>query len=249
MKTDFLSMSPWPDSAPVPKYYQVKQAMLDRIVSGSWKAGDEIPPESDLIAEYHVSRGTLRRAIDDLTKLGLLQPTQGRSTTVSTPRIPIFSKGFRADIRNAGREARCTILGYHNIGSVQTLDEVLGLSKGEEVFELRRIIFADKEPIIVETIYLPAVYGSQIDEHELLSTSLLDLLPKNCHVILKKAIESFEPIVLNADEARLLDVAENALAILDQAVTYDINDRALFLSKAVIRRNRARIVTEVTFHI
>ncbi len=70
-----------------------------------------------------------------------------------------------------------------------------------------------------------------------------------CSVILKKAIESYESKFLLTDEANLLQVKKDDLAIADHAVTYDMNDLPIFVSRALIRKDRARMVTEVTFHI
>ena len=41
-----------------------------------------LPPEPKLMEEYEVSRGTLRRALDELRRLGLIDPQPGRGTLV-----------------------------------------------------------------------------------------------------------------------------------------------------------------------
>ncbi len=135
----------WGSQAPVPKYYQVKQRMLDRISSGEWEAGSEIPAEQVLEEEYQVSRGTLRRAIDELVRLGLLKRSQGKSTMVSQPRIPIFSKGFRADIQNAGKSAASKIIEYGPMFAPPEIGRVLQLDDSSVVFKLVRVITADDE--------------------------------------------------------------------------------------------------------
>jgi GntR family transcriptional regulator len=243
------SRQAWRSQAPVPKYYQVKQAMLDRILAGEWEAGDEIPSEQVLEGQYQVSRGTLRRAIDELVQLGLLKRSQGKSTIVSQPRIPIFSKGFRADIQNAGKSATSKILQYGPAFPPADVSRQLELPEGMLASNLVRVISADDEPIILETVYFPQEFGRSIAENDLLHTSLLDLMTDKCGVILKKAMESYEATILQADEAKHLGVKKHDLAIADHAITFDINDQPVFVSKALIRQDRARMVTEVTFHI
>lgn len=239
----------WRSNAPVPKYYQVKQRMLERILAGEWETGAEIPAEKVLETEYQVSRGTLRRAIDELVKIGLLKRSQGKSTIVSQPRIPIFSKGFRADIQNAGKAATSQILEYGLVFSPVDISQLLHLQEGSAAFKLVRIICADEEPVILETVYFRQEFGRLITEEDVLRTSLLDLMTEKCSVILKKAIESYEATWLQEDEAKLLRVNQNDLAIADHAITFDINDQPVFASRALIRQDRARMVTEVTFHI
>src|SRR5205823_9721313 len=43
-------------SAPVPKYYQLRETLLERISAGRWPAGTAIPPEPELCREFGVSR-------------------------------------------------------------------------------------------------------------------------------------------------------------------------------------------------
>ncbi len=86
-------------------------------------------------------------------------------------------------------------------------------------------------------------------EQALRTTPLLNLISRECDLILKKAIESYEPVQLTDDQAKLLHVNPGELAILDQAITYDVSNIPIFLSRALIRRDRARIMTEVTFRI
>lgn len=239
----------WEEVKLLPKYYQVKQWILERITLGEWNVGDEIPSEQALSEEYSVSRGTLRRAIDDLVRSGLLTRVQGKSTYVAKPRIPIFSRGFRADIRNTGQSANSVILSYTEVKPSHDVMHNLSLSPGDTVYELRRVILADNDPIILETVFIPILYGQALDHQALLSQSLLDLIPHTSNLILKKAIEWYEPTLLRAEEATLLNARHNDLAILDQAVTYDITDTPIFMSRALLRRDRASILTEVTFHI
>ena len=49
-----------------PLYQQIKEVLLQRIVSGEWAPGTFIPSESALAKEYQVSVGTLRKALDSL---------------------------------------------------------------------------------------------------------------------------------------------------------------------------------------
>lgn len=233
----------------LPKYYQVKQWMLERITLGEWKVDSEIPSEHQLCATLGVSRGTLRRAVDDLVRQGLLVRMQGKSTSVSKPKIPIFSKGFRADIQGTGHSPNSVIESFCLQSAAPEIRHLLSIRRQDPVYELRRIILADAEPVILETVHIPEPYGRHLTEESLLTTSLLNLIPRECDLILKKAIESYEPVQLTDDQAKLLHVNPGELAILDQAITYDVSNIPIFLSRALIRRDRARIMTEVTFRI
>jgi GntR family transcriptional regulator of arabinose operon len=65
-----------------PLYIQVANIIRERILSGTWKKGENIPPEKVLCSEFSIARGTLRQALQKLEGEGLLRREQGRGTFV-----------------------------------------------------------------------------------------------------------------------------------------------------------------------
>ena len=57
--------------SPLPRYYQLKEIMREKISSGEWKPGDLIPSERELGEQYGISRMTARQAITELVNEGL----------------------------------------------------------------------------------------------------------------------------------------------------------------------------------
>ncbi|WP_409329696.1 GntR family transcriptional regulator [Trujillonella humicola] len=99
-----------------PLYRQVRQVLAGRIAAGEYRAGDRLPSEPVLAAELDVHRLTVRRALDELAREGLLHARQGAGTFV-TPRpapiavtIPLsreeFSTSLRAQLEAEGRHYR-----------------------------------------------------------------------------------------------------------------------------------------------
>ena len=64
-------------NSPLPRYYQLKEIMRERIRSGEWKPGGLIPSERELGEKYGISRMTARQAITDLVNEGLFYREQG----------------------------------------------------------------------------------------------------------------------------------------------------------------------------
>ncbi|MCD6317868.1 GntR family transcriptional regulator [Candidatus Aerophobetes bacterium] len=69
----------------VPLYYQLKQIIKEKILSGEWKVNERIPSESELCDEYRISRETVRHAIMELVREGMLHRKQGKGTFVKNP--------------------------------------------------------------------------------------------------------------------------------------------------------------------
>ena len=61
----------------------IAQSLEQRILEGSLKPGDRIPPERELAVEMGVSRASLREAVQKLVSRGLLVSRQGEGTFVT----------------------------------------------------------------------------------------------------------------------------------------------------------------------
>lgn len=71
--------------------YVVEQ-LKERIISGEYKSGDQLPPEGALCELFGVSRITVREALKKLNMMGLVEIKQGRGTFVKTVDLGLFMK-------------------------------------------------------------------------------------------------------------------------------------------------------------
>ena len=69
-----------------PLYAQVRERLLQRISSGTWRPGQLIPNEFELAREMGVSQGTARKALDSLAADGLLTLAGARVTVTEEGR-------------------------------------------------------------------------------------------------------------------------------------------------------------------
>ena len=65
-----------------PLHRTVFAAIQEKIFSGEWSEGSLMPTEAELCTFFEVSRITVRRALDDLARLGLVEKIQGKGTFV-----------------------------------------------------------------------------------------------------------------------------------------------------------------------
>lgn len=73
-----------PNKLQVPRISDAVASTLERrILEGSLKAGDRLPPERELAAELGVSRPSLREAIQKLASKGMVNSRQGGGTFVT----------------------------------------------------------------------------------------------------------------------------------------------------------------------
>lgn len=101
----------------VPLHSQLYDTMLHRIRSGVWPAGEKVPSEKSLIAEFGVSRGPVRQALAALRAEGII--SGGRGTP---PRVQ----------RSAPSQSFATFISFTEWA------HSLGLVPGQRVIEASR---------------------------------------------------------------------------------------------------------------
>ena len=77
--------------APVSKYCKIRDALLVEIKSGVFDVTGRLPGEHDLALRFGTARETLRRAILELERLGLVRRKKGAGTFVVKLGSPIWT--------------------------------------------------------------------------------------------------------------------------------------------------------------
>ncbi|ULL16830.1 GntR family transcriptional regulator [Paenibacillus sp. H1-7] len=67
----------------VPMYIQLKNYIINQMNTGVWKPGDKLPSENELAEQFNVSRITVKNAMADIVKQGLITRIQGRGSYIS----------------------------------------------------------------------------------------------------------------------------------------------------------------------
>ena len=136
-----------------PLYHQLMQRIRVDIEKGKYPVGSKIPPEHELEQTYQLSRVTVRRALAELTEIGLLERKQGKGTFVSVPRIQQNLKSlhsFHDACKQNGRAPSTDVI--HIIETTADAQDAqdLNLKPGSRVVETLRLRRADGEPVVLE---------------------------------------------------------------------------------------------------
>lgn len=67
----------------LPLYAQIRQYIVEKIIEGTWKAHQQIPPERELAEQFSVSRITAKNAVVHLVNEGILYRHRGKGTFVA----------------------------------------------------------------------------------------------------------------------------------------------------------------------
>ncbi|MBQ9941833.1 MAG: GntR family transcriptional regulator [Christensenellaceae bacterium] len=164
---------------PVPLYYQLKQFMIDQIEQGRLQEGDPVPPEEELCELLSISRATIRQAFSELVKEGHLKRQKAKGTFIARPKIQgdFFQtiESFNGEMRAKGLAPTTKVLECKVVRNESMADR-LKLPPTTPIISLKRLRFADDEPMVyVDTFLSFEKYGSLMGE-DLEKESLYELL-------------------------------------------------------------------------
>ena len=145
--------------ASTPLYEQLKNAIRKEIDEKKYSSGDRMPSEAELEKLYNVSRITVRRAIKELCDEEVLVRRQGKGTFVigeeNRARLDCGVEGFHESIRKNGRSVSSEIVDKQIIKVTASYARDLEIDLDDEVVYLKRVMYADNKPIMIDNNYIP----------------------------------------------------------------------------------------------
>src|ERR1700760_3850567 len=141
---------------------QIEDWLAGQIATGALAPGDRLPTEQDLAAWFGVSRMTLRHALAELARRGLVTRTVGRrgGTFVAAPKLEqdlTTLAGFSEQLRRHGMVAGGPGLSPRRPPAGPAAAAALQLGEEELVYEVRRVRLGDGRPIALERSLFPAL--------------------------------------------------------------------------------------------
>jgi len=146
------------EDGPVPLYYRLESRLRGLLASESLAPGEVLPPEGRLGEIYGVSRITVRRAIDHLSRDGLIVIRQGVGTFVNDqPHIDAPCLVSFTDVAlRRGERPSSRLLEFGEVAEVEPAASALGLVNAETMFLLRRLRLLNDHPVFMSSAYLPS---------------------------------------------------------------------------------------------
>jgi GntR family transcriptional regulator len=228
---------------PEPLYHQLESELRERILSGEWPPGAQIPTEQELGEHYGVSRITVRQAVRNLVDSGYLERGQGRGTFVREPVLVAGERGLRSfseEMRALALEPGARVLDARQVPADGVVSEHLALEAGAPVHRLRRLRTGDGRPIGLQTAHLPAARFPGLDVRLAGGASLYEVLKASYGVELDHARETFAVARLPAEAAEILGVEPGSPAFHVERVAHDAEGPFEYTA-SLMRGDRYRI--------
>lgn len=231
MSTDFL---------PTPVYLQLREIVREKIEDGEYLPGTAIPTENALANMYNVNRLTVRSAIDALVIEGLLKRVQGKGVFVVGNKVERdleFIGGFSQTMRSRNKRPKIKVLKKDIRQAGKKYGDIFGISENAMIYDIRRLCYADDEPMSLEEIYVPASLVPKIEGIDLSVFSMTEVYDFY-NVQLCRAEQTLDIVTLNQNDARLLGVDVKQAVFLFEYISYDKNGRVIEFSHCYNRGDK-----------
>jgi len=217
------------------------------VESGEYRTGHRLPTERELARAYGCSLITIRRALDELSREGLLQRVQGRGTFVLAPRLErdiAGSMSFTEEMQRRGLDPETRLLAARPEAASETVAAALQLETGSPTLYLERLRLAGGEPLLLEMVHLPAERFPGLLASDLEHNSLYDVLTERYQTPIVRAREALEPILLPVREAKLLGAKARSLALLVEGIAFTADGTPVEFGRTFVRGDRTRYYVE-----
>lgn len=229
-----------------PLYLQLKRWIEDAIAHGVVKSGDALPSERDLAQKVDVSRVTVRKAVQQLVRDGVLVQRHGSGTFVApqTHRVEQSLSqltSFAEDMARRGMSVTSRWLdrGHYDPSPEETV--ALGLAPTEQVARVARLRISDETPIAIERAALSAAV---LTDPERIGTSLYVHLENSGNRPVR-AIQRIRAANLGPEDAKLLELPAGAAALHVERTSYLASGRVIEWTRSTYRGDTYDFVAEL----
>lgn len=209
--------------SPVPLYSQIREVLRNHILNGTYAPLSRVPSESELGELFKVSRITIRQALNDLQKDGLIFRIPGKGTYVSKPKAfqNVSSlQGLAESLARFGHEVTNRVRSFHYAPAPPLVAERLHLSEGEQVAEIKRVRYVNREPVSLEVTYLPEEAAKGLEKADLITRDIFLILENDLGYSLGHADLSIDAVQANEELATVLNIAIGAPIMRIERLTH-----------------------------
>jgi DNA-binding GntR family transcriptional regulator len=214
-------------------YVQIYSIFLEKILSGEWPDGAQIPPEDELCRMYEVSKVTVREAIHELVREGYLRRQQGRGTFVTY------------SISHPGILVRTRLLDNIHGEEVTLIKEIVEKGVRGPSDEVKKVLMTDEDIYYVasrkvvnseryhEEFFIPLFILPDIDKENMADRSLYDLIEEKGTKKIFKVMQTIEVTMLQENLAALLSMGEGSPAILVSRIHSSLDGSPIAYSRLI----------------
>lgn len=229
-------------------YAVVRQRILDAIEQGVYQVDGQIPTEPELCELYGVSRITVRKAITDLVKDGVLTRLQGKGTFVQGRKVEnalLTVSGFTDFGIAQGKNTREAVIKQELIPA-DDYQQRLDVPAGGRLFKLVRVMYLEDEPLFIDYSYIPLARYPEFDQRYQPGRSTYQLLQDSYETYVRSDRKVIDVYTATKAEAKWLGCELGEPLFRIGKTAYDQDGRPVHCSELYCRANRVSLTIDNT---
>jgi GntR family transcriptional regulator len=209
----------------------------NKILSGEWAHKTIVPTENELCKTYSVSRITVRRSMDDLERIGLIERIQGKGSIVSYENTHPEEEqtGFSQHLKDLGIMVKSRLLKKELIQASMDIRLKLRLpvKSNEKIWHFSRLRLIRGKPVVCMDTYIPFELGNRMQNYDLEKESFYSLYREILGKKIVRADSTVTAIIPHREICDLLHIKYDSAHLLHKSIGYLENDEPVELSYSI----------------
>ena len=227
---------------------RIEQRLLSDMRRGVLPPGSRLPSEAQLMDRFNASTSTVREAIHNLLKRGIVEVGASRRLCVVQPKITHELNGltgFVEDMQLLGMEATARVVDVKIMVADEIVARHLELRKSDPVVRIQRVRIGDGMPLSFDETYLPRFVGEKIMTDDLVTTQIFTLLEEKYGTPLIEAEYNMEAIACPPFIAEALEMKSGSPVFMIERTSFSTNKRPVDYEKLYYRADHVRFTAHL----
>ena len=226
-----------------PIYIQISNDIREKIKSGHFIYGQQLPSERTLAQSYQIDRKTLRKALALLAEENLLVGIHGKGTYIAQQQIPYkveLMDDLAQTLTRSGMTPSTKVLFSESRPARRKYADLLHIAPEEEIFRLVRLRAGDNEPVALQDTYIVKRMIPNLEKLDFEMYSLYGIMKEN-GIEISRIDETFTFIELSDPEAGILNLKEGAIGFVSEDITYDQHGQIIEYTHSILNNQKLSV--------
>jgi GntR family transcriptional regulator len=206
-----------------PLYRWLSDTLRGDITQGTFKPGDALPTEFEMMKRYHLSSTTVKRGVHELVREGWIYRKAGKGTFVKRDKLEerlARLTSFAEEMQSRNITPHFKLVCAKEDFPPTEIARALKLQPKHKGFLIERVQIADDEPIALARGYWIPEIGKQLANQDLNRIALYQIIEQILRIPLVEADESLSAAVADANVARKLEIPRHSSLLVRRRITY-----------------------------
>lgn len=226
----------------VSRYIQLATLFRQRIDSGQWKIGTQIPTVEELSAEYGVARATIRQSLDQLQRDGLIERFRAKGTFVrgrSQPELWCTVGTDWSGLLQPSLDARIEVLTDEAEVELTEVPYLIG-TLAPNYRRLQRRHWRDEKAFLLTEVCIDERLRKHISAEDIVSKTALRLVHDIPGLVVSDAQQTLIIGTADVETATKLDMPINAPVAHVYRRVVDADGYAVLIAKGIYQGDLVR---------